>query len=184
MLPEPLHIGLIGKKGCGKSTAASLLLDKLDNNVRWLSFADPLKNAATVIFGLSEEEMSDPELKETPLDRYPFESPRQILQKLGTEAVRSVWPDAWVEAWKQEAEGHDCTITDDVRFLNEAEAVRSLGGILIKIERDGLGSSDDHASERGADELPYDIIVKNTGSQERFGHALMIAILEICEERS
>ena len=68
-------------------------------------------------------------------------------------------------------------IISDVRFDNEAEFIRSLGGKIVKIERTmGSGSSNEgkttkhsgHITEKGISEKLIDVIVENNGTIEEF----------------
>ena len=88
---------------------------------------------------------------------------RQLLQEIGTEAIRdNIHPNAWVNALfsdykpinncQQHADGlfytDECGenevppvypnwIITDVRFPNEAKAIKDRGGILIRVNRSG-----------------------------------------------
>lgn len=88
---------------------------------------------------------------------------RELLQKLGTEGVRNViHPNAWVNALIGENRGQNWIITD-VRFPNEADAVKATGGVMIRIERPG-GIVDNHPSETSLDNYPgFDFLVSNSG---------------------
>tara|TARA_R110002020_G_scaffold108214_2_gene250846 strand:+ start:511 stop:888 length:378 start_codon:yes stop_codon:yes gene_type:complete len=90
---------------------------------------------------------------------------RVMLQTLGTEWGRaSVDPDIWVKAAMREAEYflgwpdfHNFkVIFDDVRFANEAVAIRQAGGKVYRVSRkDFEVSIDPHISELG---LPEELI--------------------------
>jgi hypothetical protein len=86
---------------------------------------------------------------------------RVCLQSLGTEWGRaSVDPDIWVKAAMREAEYFMHTdskvIFDDVRFANEAVAIRNAGGKVYRVSRkDFEVSNDNHISELG---LPEELI--------------------------
>ena len=72
----------------------------------------------------------------------------------------------------------DDIIVPDVRFDNEAEALRSLGGIIIEVRRGqaGLsGSAGAHVSESGLS-LPADYVIENEGTLEEL-HEKFEAIL-------
>lgn len=82
---------------------------------------------------------------------------REFLQRYGTESHREIFgSDFWVEqavAQYRLRPDELCYVTD-ARFVNEAAAVRGLGGIVIRV----LGADDNtgsHASEVG---LPDDLI--------------------------
>ena len=74
---------------------------------------------------------------------------RALLQNYGTEVRRGDNDDYWVEKWLSTvgmiADKH--VLCDDVRFLNEADAVDHFDGILIRITRTDLQSTDTHQSE-------------------------------------
>ena len=55
-----------------------------------------------------------------------MESPRQIMQYVGTEVLRSVRPDIHCWAAHEKMKGEDFCIVPDMRFLNEFEFFRGL----------------------------------------------------------
>jgi hypothetical protein len=178
-------IGLTGHKGSGKNLAADAICKSLPS-FKQDAFARPLKEACSVIFGLSDVEMNDPEIKEVPLTRYPFESPREIMQKLGTEAVRAHWKDAWVEALIRRVRGlGDCVVTD-CRFPNEVQALQNLGGHIIRIVRPAAEPTTDrdrdlHPSETVQDALTVDKTVINDGSADLLAARVLAAVYELME---
>jgi len=84
-------------------------------------------------------------------------SPREFLQKLGTEFAREhIHEDVWVEMLflkLEEEEGN--YIIPDVRFENEAKAIREIeGGIIIEVIRENHPDGpvkDTHKSEEGVE---------------------------------
>jgi len=107
------------------------------------------------------------------------QTPRMILQNLGTEGVRGViHPNAWVNSFMSEyrpktiTESNDeATLTypkwvvPDMRFPNEAEVVKQNGGCLIRINRPSLKSTDNHPSETALDNFhDWDYIIENDGT--------------------
>ena len=154
-------VGITGRRGAGKNSAC-------DNLQGWsvMSFASPLKEVCSIVFGLTTEEMMDPNLKELPIGRWPYETPRAILQKVGTEIFRNYYPDVWVQNLKNRVVNNlyeDIAITD-VRFENEAKAVRELGGYIVRVERPGLNKTDNHSSELEMDRIKVDATIINDGS--------------------
>lgn len=95
---------------------------------------------------------------------------RQLLQKFGTEVGRSISPNLWVDALmndyieaKSKGYEEDWIVTD-VRFKNEAEAIRENGGILIRLNRN-TGFNDQHSSETALDDYKnFDLIIDNNGT--------------------
>jgi len=180
-------IGIRGEKFSGKSALAAELLRCVEPGEIALevAFADPLKDAAMRIYGLTEAQVHDPRLKETPVARlatpeFPVGlTPRVILQRLGTEVGRFIAQDTWVWAWQSTVArcalpmpmcgGQACAlvVTPDVRFPNEAAAIRAAGGQLVRIVRPGRQSTDTHASETEAASIPVDIeIINDAGLAE------------------
>ena len=82
-------------------------------------------------------------------------SVRRILQWWGTEFRRAQDADYWTKAWQRKVSGYDLEqvhiLVDDVRFINELEAVRGLAGRIVKIERPGFIVAGNHASETSLD---------------------------------
>lgn len=162
----PKIIGLAGKKGCGKSTLASHLRWYLDGAVEY-SFALPLKRAIREVFGFDDKQLGlspDPDNSKESRDEFWGETPRKIMQVVGTELFRDklaeLFPDnerfgkgnVWISAFEKWLKGntkHEHVIVSDVRFPNEAEAIRKLGGEIWLIERPSLSAqTDSHSSEQ------------------------------------
>jgi len=153
-------IGLTGRKGCGKTSAAISLRNNYGYTVR--SLATPLKETL-VKFGIPIENMETPGLKEDPLPGFGGKSARKVMQLFGTEFARSmisdtIWIDKLVENIGLLREsGVEKIVVDDIRFDNEAIAIKKLGGHVIEVRRpDFFNGSDDHISEKGVShELIY-----------------------------
>lgn len=89
---------------------------------------------------------------------------REFLQRLGA-AARNVFGDEfWIEQALAGIEPGERVVVSDVRYRNEAEAIKALGGIVIQIERPGF-HGDSHPSERDFDEWDgWDHVIVNDGS--------------------
>lgn len=71
------------------------------------------------------------------------------------------------------AEADRLTVVDDVRFLNEAEAVRRHGGIMVRVVRPGFDADAQHRSEGGLDAYEgFDHVIYNDGSLEELRHTV------------
>lgn len=145
-------IAFTGPKYSGKTTAADTLM-KLVQYPHKMSFAYPIKQALLAM-GFTREEILQGD-KEEPIS--PFgASCRRLCQTLGTDWGRNmVHKDIWLMLFArqfviQERSGTQLIVIDDVRFDNEADMIKSLGGIIIKLEPH-YPSSDSHPSERGID---------------------------------
>ncbi len=145
-------IGLCGPKGVGKSTYANTL----DGMV--FSFAKPLKEMLITI--LPHEGWIDKK-EEVPPGFPEHCTVRHMLQSLGTEWGRETcYPNIWVDAAYRMIHpyiGKATIIFDDVRFPNEAWAIRRWGVTneiltkIIHVSRKGFepDENDKHVSEAG-----------------------------------
>lgn len=153
-----LLIGFIGRIGSGKTTCAKHIEQK--HGFIRLSFAEPLKEMLVRSNILTRQDIEN---------KTPFA--RQMMQKIGTDLIRNqIDPDFWVKKFVQRVHslsenGHSRFVVDDVRFPNEADTVKRLGGLLVKIVRD-TSEIDSHESESYVDDLPFDCVVSNNGSME------------------
>lgn len=91
---------------------------------------------------------------------------RMLLQRLGTEGGRQhLGEDVWVDAlFKSPSSGR--VVVTDVRFPNEADAIRRRGGVVARVTRPGVRPVNAHRSETALDNFDFDFIVKNDGTVE------------------
>lgn len=153
----PRVVALTGAAGSGKSTAADYLIRH--HGYERVKFAGPLKDMCRAI-GLTEDHIEG-HLKEEPCDMLCGKTPRHLMQALGTELGRNmIGEDFWIRLWLHRVAAAKRVVVDDCRFPNEAEAVRKLGGVIVKLEGRG-GIAGAHASEAGCG--TYDAVVVNDG---------------------
>lgn len=104
---------------------------------------------------------------------------RYLLQKLGTDAMREgLHQNVWVNAlmadytptqvqWSDGPVGGyedgpmPNWIITDTRFPNEAQAIKDKGGIVIKVQRPGVGPVNNHPSETALKYYKFDYIINN-----------------------
>lgn len=136
---RPLIVGITGPAGSGKSTAAGALVA---DGYQRLPLALPIKHMLRAGLGLTEEE-TDGQLKQVVLSRLGLTvTPRTLMQTLGTEWGRDIDEHFWLKAWQARADkmiphtgqGRAMIVVDDVRFMNEALFLRSLGARIICIK--------------------------------------------------
>lgn len=88
---------------------------------------------------------------------------RAILQRLGVGARKVFGENFWVEQALGGVTPSAKVAISDVRFLNEAQAVKNLGGLMIKVSRPGF-TGDGHASEVDLADYEFDYEIVNDGS--------------------
>jgi hypothetical protein len=173
---EIMVIGITGRKRSGKDTVGKYLVD----NHRFIrvAYADALKEACKIIFGFSDEQVYGDDLKEVE-DEYWKHSPREVLQKVGTELFRERLPeicanisnDIWIRSVDRQIQhlrkqGHTRFVVTDARFPNELDFITKYKGVTWKIQRPSIivNTSDVHASETMIDELKCDTDIVNDRS--------------------
>lgn len=164
-------IGLCGPAGSGKTTIAKALVRDYGYTRR--AFAHPLKAMIAAGFGIEQEVLDGPkEVKALPLEVFGGKTLREVLQTLGTEWGRDmVCQDLWVRAWERSVFPGGNYVCDDVRFIDEADAIRRQGGIVIRLHRTGAGITGDHPSEHLDFDTDYDI--DNDRPVDRVCHAIV-----------
>ena len=168
-------IGLMGHQGVGKNFIADLLLKNLPTkNTIIIAFADHFKVDCICKHKCDYNKVFGEKDYET----------RRLLQKAGTEEGRdkfgeNIWINV-VETWIKllNERGVERFIISDVRFVNEADWVKKINGILIKIDapkrfkkrleketnnnKELIEKIKNHRSEIMIDRFKeYDILVKN-----------------------
>lgn len=180
MNPQPL-IGISGRKRAGKDTLAGFLV--ADHGFTRLAFADPLKaivvELAPLVPDIDPAFPNDRAGGHLPLDQYVSvwgwedakgnPEVRRLLQVQGEAVRRHLGENVWVDATINKAhyllaEGKPVVIPD-VRYHNEAERIKALGGIVVRVNRpgtaEGTSSTDLHISETALDGYDFDVIVTN-----------------------
>lgn len=164
--------GITGRKQHGKSTLAAAMR-AAEPTFQTLSFAGALKNVCKTVFNLTNAQMEDGILKETPfptpiiLDDYLealsyqtqlnlepkgliASTPRQILQHVGTGYVRACAPTYWLDIIERHLLIPGNYLIPDTRFLNESQLIkRHLGRVvrIVDLDRAATEAVDHHPSE-------------------------------------
>lgn len=143
---KTLLVGLGHKARHGKDTVANYVHVAMPRQTRIYSLAGALKSFARVL-GMREKNGA-------------------VLQALGAEVMRSLNPTIWIDILQAqiEEEAPRVALIPDVRFPNEAEWIKSQGGITVKVARwDAYGkpyvAADrpaDHPSEIALDHYLFD----------------------------
>jgi hypothetical protein len=174
---RPFLIGITGYKRSGKDTTGEVMASIL--GLQRIAFADPIKDAVRAILraqGVEEatiEECIDGDLKEAPCPYLQDKSPRYVMQTLGTEWGRGMLgDDIWVKAALNRAANSSVgTVITDVRFPNEAEAIREAGGVVVRVFRSETEPDPAvclHPSEAGVASIVADYALANDLSRDDF----------------
>ena len=166
-------IGLCAKKRSGKDVMADYLIENYGFNK--YSLAAPLKKAVCIIFNWDYDTVEKNENKEK-IDPLYGISYRQACQSIGTNwgqlslcenyplfkeiTGRKLWVKNFVQYYINNKDKN--IVIADVRFPHEADAIKELGGKIIKIQRSSLENNDTHESEQYIDTIEGDIIENNS----------------------
>jgi hypothetical protein len=161
-------IGLTGRAGTGKDTAAAYLCARY--GFAQASFADPIRSM--VLLMLEEADIDHGWLtvrwlKEAEIPELGT-SARALMQTIGTECGRMLNRDIWVNHLQRrlglpEQPVHDRVVISDVRMFNEAAWVRRQGGTLLRLSRMQADAVRGHASEASIEHLAADHDISNDG---------------------
>lgn len=161
---------MAGYAGSGKDTAAAALIA---DGYQRMAFADGVRELALAV---------DPLLESGPTEVWPSEfvaivgwhkakqdpSIRRLLQNIGKGVRDIVGPQAWVDAldrrWRDA--GRPDVVVTDVRYPNEAAWVKARGGVVIRVDRPGVGPVNGHESETLVGAIAADATVVNDGTPE------------------
>lgn len=151
-------IGLSGRKRSGKDTVAKMLSEhpEFGGKTSRIGFADALKAELSDATGFPVEFI------EQFKDKF-----RLGLQWWGTELRRDLCGENyWIDKYRQAVaqDGSPFILTPDVRFKNEYDAIKSLGGIVVRVTRPELTSDDLHPSETSLDNENFDWTIVNSGT--------------------
>jgi hypothetical protein len=176
-------LGILGSIGSGKSTVSDIYSNELNADV--FAFADPLKEIAA-IFGFSRESLYGTQVQKATPDPYWGISPREFLQKFGSEICRDELPKVipnmklTYSVWIHLAQRHisssqkEVIIMSDCRFADEVAMIRRIKGNIILIERPGIEKKEDHKSERDIYRVIPDFVIINDGDLEQLKRKAML----------
>lgn len=157
-------IGIIGRKGVGKSTLAEMLKQEIEG-AEIIAFADALRGEVHAM-------LNHPLFSERPVSREWLEERKgsvwgPILQGYGEFCRQWYGPSYWIDVLANDIEDFDAVIVPDVRHVNEAEFIKSQGGLLVAIDGPSrwVGDQRDqqHPSEANVDKIRQmaDVVVFN-----------------------
>jgi len=210
-------VGLVGFIGSGKDTVAKQFVQQ---GCVQDSFAGPLKDMCSTVFGwdremIEGETVESRDFRETP-DIFwskklgiPNFTPRLALQLIGTEVLRNHFSqDIWLNSLEYRIRRNNetnCVVISDARFRNELDLIKSMGGVIIWVQRGELPEwfdtaktaynnaisrkimetkyRDVHESEWNWAGYPVDYTIKNDGTLEELQDKVQIISKEILNKR-
>ena len=207
-------IGLSGYAKSGKDTVADMIISMHKEQWVVKKFSGKLKEIASLLTGINIAKFEDQEFKESlmPIEwveqwmdnttmHYKLMKVRDFLQRLGTEAIRDgLHKNTWVNALMADYKNFHTDkfsvrqgitkpeypnwIITDCRFPNEFRAIKDKGGIIIRIERDGILPINAHPSETALDAFEFDFEIENNGSLEDLRRSVTFMLNKFDESRN
>lgn len=183
-------IAFSGRKSSGKTTLSNYLIDK---GFEKISFATELKNLVSKLYDFDIKDLSDTIKKESKLeipliwnekkanelsrlldidkklnsDFKNFFTIRDALQYIGTDILRSYDKDFHVKSIKKYISADKNYVLDDVRFINELNFIKDIGGICIFIMRPYYFKDySNHESEIQLNRKNFDHLILNDRSEK------------------
>ena len=145
-----------------------------------MRFAEPMKDML-VAMGLTRQQVEVD--KELPVPMLGGKTTRHALQTIGTQWGRdmidtNLWSNVTQARIRNAIVAGKNVVIDDCRFENEAIMLKTMGAVIVCVERDALmphptlwtrvlrffGLKKEHASEAGIPGAYVDITIKNNGS--------------------
>lgn len=181
-------IGISGYARTGKDEVAKVLVEEF--GFERLAFADKLRECVyalnPIVVSKDLDDVAWLRHLQDVIDDYGWdgvkETPygpevRRLLQRFGTEVGRNILgQNIWVDATFMVTDVTKNYIVTDCRFRNEAMGILRQGGKMWRINRPGVGPVNDHISEIGLDDFPFDTIIENDGDLTDLRDSVRLAL--------
>ena len=173
-------IGLSGYAQSGKDTVAELLC--LNYKYHRRAFADPMRDAIYALNPVIEGNNRVADL----VDEYGWDiakanpEVRRLLQVFGTEVGRKMFNiNFWVDIALAGLNNNHRVVLSDVRFPNEAEAIKNLGGQVWRINRHNHTPVNGHKSEHAMDNYMFKHVLYNDGTLDELSDEVFMLAKEL-----
>lgn len=171
------RIALVAKRKSGKSTVADMLVRS--HGYRRMSLAGPLKDSAVDMLNRwldgQGTHRGRPYVTRSEIEgnKAVF---RPLLEWLGTTFGRDYLgtPERWIRQFSAALPSDTRVVVDDMRQPNEADALRAMGFVIVRIERPESERLAElarcgeptgvMASERFIDQIEADTVIRNVDS--------------------
>lgn len=181
-------IGISGKLGSGKDTVAHFIKEH-DSSFQSKAFAYKLKKIVSLLAGCDFETTLTQEGKNTFIEGF-NKTIGEMLQGVGTNALRDNFDkNVWINGLFTDLKPGGNYIITDVRFKNEAEALKNKGAFLVRVNRpvnpiaENSGRDLTHPSETDLDDYQgFDAIIDNKGTLDELEYAVVKLLKHISKE--
>jgi hypothetical protein len=173
-------IGISGKAGSGKNTLSKLLVKQLRQessmSVKYIAFADPIKQIARTMFpDLPERCLTGPSKYRSEIISGAFKggaplTVRQLLIDIGTNGRNydnNIWLNDFTHSLnKAHHKDKKIFIVTDVRFRNEFDLLNKTNFYKIRLFRDSTVKIDDpsETNQDGINDDEFDYVLNNSGT--------------------
>ena len=137
-------IGIAGNARSGKDTVGKNFVKILADQgikAKTFSFADELKKS---VDGFLKEQIGISAFTE---DNKEKEVIRPFLVFWGTDIMRKINNDIWVDKLQDNLHNNHVSIITDLRFLNELEWIKKNKGLSVLVKRDGIEAANAYEEE-------------------------------------
>lgn len=175
-----MYIGLSGYARSGKDTVAEILC--LNYGFKRVSFALPIRDGIYTLNPLVENNIRVSDL----VDEYGWEVAKQnpevrrLLQWFGTEVGRDLYGENfWIEQAFKRAKEYERVVFADVRYPNEADAIKQAGGEVWRINRRNNSAVNAHESEYAMDNYLFKHVIYNDSTLDELAEEVFMLMHNI-----
>jgi len=164
-------IGIVGLDRCGKDTFAKMLVKEFKKHKKEVairSFADKLKDVTADIMKvdrhLLEKMKNDNILVSNGIE---IMTTRDYIIRVADSIRKNLGEDVFIDALKKELnkiENIDIVILPDTRFVLEAEMIKQMNGLVVRLHSD-TSNCGKNGKRYEVDKIKPDVNVKNKKGQ-------------------
>lgn len=167
-------LGLTGCSGAGKDTVANIITGYAPLNACSYAMAEPLRYMLDALLNVYCEPFwtawTDQNWKNSLIPKLGV-TPRYLMQTLGTEWGRDlISKNIWVRIAEDNIDSFleycSLVVVSDIRFANEFDMIKKMGGEVWEIRRPGCAPPNDHFADSGSVFHLADRVIHNDGTLE------------------
>lgn len=172
-IEKQIIVAISGKIGSGKNTVADLIEKHSIVEFQQTAFAKKLKQIVALLCEVDYEDTLSQEAKNIYIPEY-NSTIGNMYQTIGTNTMRDHYDiNVWVKALHLELKNnyYNNYLITDVRFKNEAESLKEINAILIRVTRPANTTAEKsnrnltHSSETDLDDYnKFDFYIHNSGT--------------------